>query len=170
MNTFSSYICEQDIDFRRCMSFMVKTKRTADPELRTVDAYAAMLRVLTYGTLIRVEDEQAAVIAIVGYTIGSPQQDYTDHDVAYVEYCLASPSRHGSRLFLQGLRMLVMTIQERHPEVVHLALAATEHHPRNNRLYAKFAELSGRDEIAEVNLNLYTATLESVRKYTERFY
>lgn len=166
MVPFSTYICNKDEDFQRCMTYMLETKRTADPGLRTADAYAAMLRVLTYGTLLRLEDEQGQVIGIVGYTIGTPQRDYEDRDVAYVEYCLAAPSRHGTRFFLQGLTVLVQTIQEQHPEAVYLSLAAAENHRLNNRLYAKFAAPSGRDE----SLNLYTTTLENVSKYTTRFY
>ncbi|GIQ67783.1 hypothetical protein DUZ99_02695 [Xylanibacillus composti] len=170
MEPFRTYICEEDVDFRRCMTFILQTKRTADPGLRTADAYAAMLRVLTYGTLIRFEDEQGLVIGIVGYTLGSPQQEYEDRETAYVEYCLMPLSRQGSLFFIQGLGILVRTIQDRHPEIVHLSLAAAENHRRNNRLYAKFAKLTGRDMNDVLNMNLYTASLDDVRQYVERFH
>lgn len=169
MQPFRIYICEEDADFTRCIAFLLETKRIVDPGLRTADAYAAMLRVLTYGTLIRYEDEQGDVIGIVGYTMGSPHEEYEDGRVAYVEYCLASASRHGTLFFLQGLDVLVRTIEERQPEAVWISFAAAEDHRRNNRLYAKFARHIRRIEDPMMNLNVYTATLEQVREYTEKF-
>ncbi|WP_309121232.1 hypothetical protein [Paenibacillus sp.] len=163
------YICQEDSDFSRCMTFLLETRRTADPGLRTEDAYAAMLRVLTYGTLLRVEDDRGDIVGIVGYTIGSPHQDYEDRQTAYVEYCLASVSQHGTSFFLKGLGMLVRAIQERHPDVEWMSLAAATDHPRNNRLYSKFARRTGRVEHPRLSMNVYVAALEDVLKYTTRF-
>ncbi|HZG78134.1 MAG TPA: hypothetical protein VEZ72_19940, partial [Paenibacillus sp.] len=97
MVLFHARICREDSDFARCMTFLLETKRTADPGLRTADAYAAMLRILTYGTLLRYEDERGDIIGIVGYTLGSPHLDYEDRQVAYVEYCLMPVSRQHTR-------------------------------------------------------------------------
>lgn len=169
MDSFRAYICEKDADFARSMVFLLNTRRTADPGLRTANAYAAMLRIVTYGTLLCFEDRQGELIGIVGYTMGSPQQEYEDREVAYVEYCLTPVSRHGTLFFLRGLRVLVSTIRERQPEAVFLSLAAEEHNHRNNRLYNKFVKRSGIDENPGMNLNLYMAPLESVIKYVQRF-
>ncbi|TLS49102.1 hypothetical protein FE782_27050 [Paenibacillus antri] len=163
------YICREDSDFSRCMTFLLETRRTADPGLRTEDAYAAMLRVLTYGALFRVEDERGEIAGLAGYTIGSPHQEYEDREVAYVEYCLAPVSRHGTSFFLKGLGMLVRTIQERHADVEWLSLAAAEDHPRNNRLYSKFARRIGRIEHPRMSMNVYAAPIEDVAKYTAKF-
>ncbi len=169
MEPFRSHICITDSDFARCMTFLLTTRRTADPGLRTADAYAAMLRVLKYGALLRYEDERGEIIGIAGYTLGTPHQEYEDRDVAYVEYCLMPLTRQHTMFFPKGLGILVRTIQERHPEAVWMSLAAAERHRRNNRLYAKFARPSGRIEYPGINMNLYTAALEEVRRYAERF-
>ncbi|HZG85589.1 hypothetical protein [Paenibacillus sp.] len=169
MNPFRTYICEDDADFGRCMTFLLETRRSADPELRTADAYTAMLRILTYGTLLRFEDERGDVIGIVGYTMGTPQGEYEDRQIAYIEYCLMPVSRQGTTFFPKGLGILVRTIQERHPEAVWMTFAAAENHRRNNRLYAKFSRPNGQIEAPGVKLNLYTALLADIANYAAKF-
>jgi len=166
---FDTLICREDSDYARCMTFLLETRRAADPGLRTANAYAATLRVLTYGSLIRYEDQRGNIIGIVGYTIGSPHQEYEDRQVAYVEYCLMSAARQHTRFFPKGLGILARTIRERHPEAVMMSFAAAADHRRNNRLYAKFAKPAGRIEHPELVMNLYTTTLEEVCAYAAKF-
>lgn len=169
MKPFHTLICTEDSEFARCLAYILHTKKTADPQFPTERVYAIMLRVLQHGTMIRFEDEEGAIIGVVCYTIGTDDEGYEDRHVAYVEYCLAPSTLHGTRFFMKCLKILIDTIQERNPEAVCFMLEADADHRHNNRLYSKFAKLTNVAQDDERTANRYTASMADMRDFLAKF-
>jgi len=169
MESFTTLVCQTADDFSRAFQFMLRTKNAADPFFRTANAYAMVLRVLRYGTMLRFENEEGRIIGIVCYTFGSALNDYEDRNTAYVEYCLAEPSKHGTTFFLRGLTIMVNGILEQNPQTEQFMLAAQESHSHNNRLYSKFATkvetLPGDQEAS----NVYSVKRDGLMRYLAKF-
>ncbi|WP_281884943.1 hypothetical protein [Paenibacillus sp. YYML68] len=161
--------CTADQDYARTVCFLLEARRTADPQLGTVTLYAMLLRVVDHGRLFRVEDETGAIVAAACYTIGTPKESYEDRHVAYIEYCLAEASRHGSRLFLLGLKLLMKHIHLGHPEVSEIMLMADAQHKPNNRLYSKFTEQVEQLEEDGIHFLVYRTSMNDLLAYLDHF-
>ncbi|PYI51360.1 hypothetical protein [Paenibacillus flagellatus] len=132
--------CTTDEDFARASLFVIERKRDLHPSFTTLDAVAFLYDYLTQGHLVQVVDTaDNRIVAVSAYYHGSPERQFEDKDVAFIDLALADRSSRGTRVFVNGLRDLADHIAERHPDVDELRFAARADNAYIRNLYAKFS-------------------------------
>ncbi|UJF33850.1 hypothetical protein [Paenibacillus hexagrammi] len=134
--------CESDEEFAKVSLFFLTNKFGLHPSISTIDAVTLLYLYITQGYLIYSSDDSNQVIGVCAYYHGTPEQEYKDKHVAFMDMALSDKAHQGTRLFVKGLIYLVDHIAEHHPEVEDLQLAALTENTYTCRLYAKFAEVS----------------------------
>lgn len=167
-NNFHPLVCREDKDLARCVTFIIETKRTADPYMTIADVYEMMLRSMRYGNVICYDNEDGVVVGMVSYTIGTLEAEYRDTDTVYVEYTLMDPSLQRTFYFLKCFQFLVQTIVNEHPGVEWMTMRAYANVKRNNRLYSKFAQKTGQIQGKKGLMNIYKAHIEQIQAYLQR--
>lgn len=90
---------------------------------------------------MKVVDANNRTIGTLAYFHGTPEEEFADKNIAFVDLAITDRTYRGSRLFVNGLRSMAEQIAEAHPEVEELRFAAMAENDYLCRLYAKFAEI-----------------------------
>ncbi|CAH1213332.1 hypothetical protein PAECIP111891_03952 [Paenibacillus allorhizoplanae] len=136
--TLSYQKCVSDDDFAKASLFMLARKRDLHPAYSTLEMVTLIYSYVTQGHLIAAKDVDDRVVGIAAYYYGTPEQDFQDKDIAFVDVAIADKALRGSRLFVRGLLYMVNEIVQGGPEVQELRLAALAENDYICRLYAKF--------------------------------
>lgn len=167
MSNFNPMICRKGIDFARGFAFMLETRREADPG-PTQNMYRIMLRSATYGGMFLYEDGQGNIAALACYSIGTDQGDFKDVHVVHVDYILMKPKLQRSLYYLKCMNFFADTIPALHPEVTIMTMEAEASVKQNNRLYSKFARLTGTIQGDLDLLNVYETTMEEFSAFCKK--
>lgn len=167
MGKLNLKICREGVDFARGFAFLLQTRREADPG-PTQNMYRLMLRSATYGGMVLYEDEACGVVGAACYSIGSERADFEDCDVVQVDYILLKPELQGTFYFLRCMRDFFGYISEQYPDVTRVTMEAEASSLRNNRLYSKFARLTGTVQGDLDVLHVYQAKLAHVSAYVRK--
>lgn len=165
MGNFNPKICRDDADFARGFAFLLETGREAGHSGPTVNVYRVMLRVVTYGGMILYEDEQGRIAGAACYTIGTEPAGFEDRHVLHVDYILMKPALQCTGYFLKCMVFFLDTVTARHPEAEVMIMEAAADAGRNNRLYSKFARMTGVIEGDGRKFHVYQTTLEEFSAY-----
>ncbi|WP_338553131.1 hypothetical protein [Paenibacillus sp. KS-LC4] len=132
--------CENDEEYAKASLFLLKHRRDLHPAYTTMDTLTLLYSYLTEGQLVVALNEQHQVIAITAYYCGTPEQDFQDKEIAFVDMVIVEHIHRGTRLFAEGLGFLVHHVMASHPEVKELRLAALSENKQLCRMYGKFIE------------------------------
>ncbi|MGG4144425.1 hypothetical protein ABEW34_14975 [Paenibacillus algorifonticola] len=132
--------CENDEDYAKASLFLLKHRRDLHPAFTTMDTLSLLYAYLTEGQILVGLDEQHRVNSISGFYYGTPEQDFQNKAVVFVDMVIVEQKHRGTRLFAEGLNFLVHHVLESRPEVQELSLAALSENKRLCRMYAKFVE------------------------------
>jgi hypothetical protein len=167
MDKFNPVICREGIDYARTIAFATETSIEADPYARLSEVYWTIMRALRYGNVIRYENEHGMIVGMCCYTVGTIDAEFEDRHVVHVMYGLLAQSLQGSVYFMKGMHFLAHTIRSLHPEVELLQIEAYDTAKRNNRLYSKFARITGHIQSGQHVRNVYTTTVTQFSDYVE---
>ncbi|GGE00290.1 hypothetical protein [Paenibacillus nasutitermitis] len=134
--------CDNDEEFGKVSLFILERKRDLHLSFMTLDIVSMLYTYLTQGHLFIVTDDDNEILGASAYYHGTPERDFMDKDVAFIDLAIMDKPRRGTRLFVSSLMSLVDTIIEKHPEVKELRFAALGENTYLCRLYAKFAAFS----------------------------
>jgi len=133
--------CNSDEDYAKASLFVLENIRDIHPSFTTIDTVTLLYSYLTKGFLVCSVNENNDVVGAGGYYLGTPEENYQNKDVAFVDFAIYSREKRGTRAFVQGLSFLVGLIAEEHREVEHFRLAALSDNGYLCKLYGKFAKL-----------------------------
>ena len=150
--------------------FLFANKRSLHPSYSTMDVVQLLYSYITDGHLVQVTDENRRIVGLGAYYVGTPEQEFADKDVAFVDVAIAHPEYRGTRVFLKGLAYMVACIRSDHPGVRELRLAALAENEYNCKLYAKFAKLSHIREGSLGEEVVFTTGIEEISAFLTRFY
>lgn len=167
--TLNCQMCESEDDFAQAGLFLLAHKRDLHPSFSTVDMVALLYSYVTNGRLLFAADDSNRVAGIAAYYYGTPDREFQNKDVAWVDVVIFDKAYRGSRLFLQGLLYLVDRIVEGHPEVQEVHLAALEDNAYLRRLYSKFAEAGGVREGTHGREVVFYAEINNLRATLGKF-
>lgn len=168
-DNFHPLVCRDARDLARCVTFLIETKRIADPYMDTANVYEMILCSMRYGNVICYDNEDGVAVGMVSYTVGTMEKEYEDLDTVHVEYCLMEPSLQRTFYFLKCFWFLAHTIANEHPGVKWVTLRAHDEVKHNNRLYSKFAQKTGQVQGRKGLLNVYKTHIEQLLSYLQRF-
>lgn len=131
--------CNRDEEYAQATLFLLAHRRDLHPAFTTIDTVSLIYTYMTEGHLFQVTNEHGQIIALSAYYHGTPEQNFQDTHLAFIDIALADPAYRGSRLFVRGLHELVRAITACHQEVQELRFAALHTNAYNLKLYAKFA-------------------------------
>jgi len=132
--------CSSDEDYAKVSLFVLENIRDIHPSFTTIDTVTLLYSYLTKGFLVCSENENNEVVGAGGYYLGTPEEDFQNKDVAFVDFAIYSREKRGTRAFIQGLTYLIRMIAEEHREVEHFRLAALSDNGYLCKLYGKFAK------------------------------
>jgi hypothetical protein len=154
--------CVSDEDLAKFCLFFLDYKRDLHPAYSVIDALNVLHLYLTrpQAYLVQITDDNSRVIGASAYYHGTEEQEFNDKDVAFLDMAIMNRTYRGSRLFLNGLQFLVSQIEENHPEVQEIKLAALAENDHLCKMYAKITETSyiregvvGEEKVFCVKLN-----------------
>lgn len=162
--------CTSDEDFAKVSLFLLANKRSLHPSFSTMDAITMLYSYITDGHLIQVTNADGLVTAMCAYYLGTPEQDYADKEVAFIDVAIAHPEYRGSRLFLTGLKYTFQSILANHAEVREIRFAALSENKYVCKLYAKFATFSYRRDGAIGEEMVFRANIDEINAFLTKFY
>lgn len=152
--------CEQEAELARICLFILDHKRDLHPSYTTMDMVELLYSYATDGHFLYITDVSGTIIGATAYYQGTPELEFRDKNIAFVDIAIIAHNHRGTRLFVKGLYFLAAQVRKRHPEVEEIRLVALAENHYNCRLYAKFAELRyerdgviGREKVFSVEIH-----------------
>jgi hypothetical protein len=162
--------CTSDDDYAEASLFLLAHKRSLHPSFSTMDVVQLLYSYITDGHLVQVTDDNRRIVGLGAYYVGTPERDFADKEVAFVDVAIAHPEYRGTRVFLKGLAYMVACIRSDHPDVREMRLAALAENEYNCKLYAKFARFSYRREGSLGEELVFTTGIEEISAFLTSFY
>ncbi len=163
--------CVSDDDFAKASLFLLAHKRDLHLSFTTLEMVTLIYSYITQGHLVVVKNDDKRVVGAGAYYYGTPEQEFQDKAVAWLDVAIADKAYRGSRIFLQGLLFMVNKIIEEHPEVQEIRLAALAENDYLCRLYSKFTSASsvregthGKEIVFCEKINILRGTLNKFFK------
>ncbi|MFC3770199.1 hypothetical protein [Paenibacillus sp. GCM10012303] len=161
--------CTTDDDFAKVCVFVLDHKHDLHRSFYTLDMVEILYTYLTQGHLIFVEDANNQVIGATAYYHGTPERDFQDKDIAFLDMAVADKAYRGTRLFLTGLQYTVNQIAQLHPEVQEIRLAALADNPYLRRLYSKFTDTSYSREGTELEQLVFCVKINKLQGILNKY-
>ncbi|MGQ7886219.1 hypothetical protein [Paenibacillus sp. WC2504] len=162
--------CVTDDDLAKVSLFILENRRDMHPSYSATDTITMLYSFIKYGQLIQVVDQNVQrIIAVSAYYIGTPEHDYEDKHIAFVEMAIADRAYRGSRLFIKGLRFLVSEIMSDNPDVQEVRFAALADNVYLCRLYAKFADISHEEDSILGKQMKFGVKINNLRAFLDKF-
>jgi hypothetical protein len=140
---------------KRCVSdealadvslFAIENRHELHPSFGTLDMVSLLCSHITEGHLIYITNDDNRVLGMMTYYHGTPEKEFADKEIAFVNFAIMDRAYRGTRLFAKGLYYMVELIIEAHPEVQELRFNALSENDYLCRLYSKFARASHTQE------------------------
>ncbi|MCD1258544.1 hypothetical protein B5M42_006820 [Paenibacillus athensensis] len=162
--------CANDEELAKVSLFALANKREMHAALGTLDMVSQLVSYMTHGHLLYLADDEDQVVGIIAYYHGTPEQEFKNKEVAFVDAAILGQAYRGTRIFIRGLRYMVDAIIEAHPDVQELRFIAFAENTYLCRLYAKFSKISstregpfGKETVFSVKIHNLRATLNEPR-------
>lgn len=156
--------CVKDADYARFTRFYLQRSKDLDGEYLLHDALLNLVQTLPHFHIMLFDNDEGELIGFIQY-------QYDERDSAAVvltiEAAILAPAYRGSRVFFEGLRDFLRQITQEKPAVKRIQFYALSDNRYINRLYSKFATLSGNRQSShrDVPENRYVQDIEKLRKY-----
>lgn len=154
--------CETEDEQARVSLFVLERRRDIDRAFETLNAVTMLYGYLTQGEVHYGADEDGRVVGALGLYLGTPESDFTDRHVAYVDMIVLDPARAGTRTFLNFLSWMAAYMRETHPETTHATFVAQTGNAYLCRLYAKLASPIGTRDDANGQVTIFSAEISRI--------
>jgi len=162
--------CESDEALAAVSLFAIENRRELHPSFGTLDMVSLLCSHITQGHVIYISDDDNRVLGMMTYYHGTPEKQFEDNDVAFVNFAIMDRAYRGSRLFAKGLYYMVELIAEAHPDVKELRFNALSENAYLCRLYAKFAAASFTQDSPLGEETVFCAKIHQLRATLSRFF
>lgn len=156
--------CVGDADYARFTRFYLRNSKELDQEYTMHDALLNLVQTLPHYHIMLFDNDEGELIGFIQY-----QYDERDSSavVMTLEAAILAPAYRGSRLFFAGLRDFFQQIMHEKPTVKHVQFYALSDNRYLNRLYSKFATLSGHRQSSHRDIpeNRYIQDIEKLLQY-----
>jgi len=135
-------LCQNDSDFAKASLFIMENKWDLHAGFSTLDMVDLLYSYATEGRILMLTDPEERIIAVAAYYIGTPEERFTDRDIAFVDLALTDEAYRGTRLFVRGLTILAEVLQQEPHPIQELRFVAHSDNSYLCRLYRKFTTSS----------------------------
>lgn len=122
--------------------FFLENMHDMHPAFTTMDMVSVLYTYMTQGHLHHGELPDKKIVLAGAYFHGTPECDFADKHVAFIESVIVDKAYRGTRVFVQSLKYIVDWISDTHPEVEEIRLMTLSKNTRLCNMYAKFASFS----------------------------
>ncbi|GAA3407007.1 hypothetical protein ACFFNY_00010 [Paenibacillus hodogayensis] len=161
--------CSTDEDFAKISLFILDRRHDLHPSFTTLDTVGLLYGYINQGHSILVEDDEGRVVGATAFYHGTPDREFEDKEVAFVDLAIMDKAYRGTRLFLQGLRFLVSEIAASLTEVEEIRFVALSENAKLCRLYAKITEFSYVREGKLGNETVFCVKLNKIKAILRKF-
>lgn len=161
--------CTTDEDFAKVCLFVLDNKHDLHRSFYTMDMVEVLYTYVTQARMVFVEDADNRVIGAAAYYHGTPERDFQDKEIAFLDMAVADKAYRGTRLFLVGLQYMVNEIAREYPDVQEIRLAALEENAYLCRLYSKFAETSYSREETAVKQLVFCVKINKLQAFLKKY-
>ncbi|MBE1442757.1 hypothetical protein [Paenibacillus sp. OAS669] len=163
---------------KRCVSdealadvslFAIENRRELHPSYGTLDMVSLLCSHITQGHLIYITNTDNRVLGMMTYYHGTPEKQFEDKEIAFVNFAIMDKAYRGTRLFVKGLYYMVELIIEAHPDVQELRFNALTENTYLCRLYSKFASASHTQEGTLGEETVFCAKIHHLRTTLTRY-
>ncbi|KAB8130513.1 hypothetical protein F9U64_14305 [Gracilibacillus oryzae] len=134
--------CSNDTDLAKVSLFLLENRHELHPSFTTLDMVSLIYSYATQGQFLQVRDSTDQVIGAAVYYHGTPDQEFKNSEVAFVDIAVFAREVRGTRAFLNGLQYMINHIASSHPEVKEVQFAAYAENNYVCKLYSKFMDVS----------------------------
>ncbi|WP_310187791.1 hypothetical protein [Bacillus sp. 3255] len=150
--------------------FAVENRRELHPSYGTLDMVSLLCSHITQGHLIAIMDSDDNVLGMMTYYQGTPEKDFADQEIAFVNFAIMDKAHRGTRLFVKGLYYMVELIAEAHPNVQELRFNALSENTYICKLYSKFANISHTQESPLGEETVFCVKIHQIRTTLTRLF
>ncbi len=161
--------CTSDEDLAKVSLFILKNKRSLHPSFTTMDTVSLIYSYITDGHLFQFTDTDNRVIGAWAYYHGTPELDFGDKEVIFVDIGIADKAYRGTRIFIQGLKFLVTQVIEDYPDVQEIRLAALSNNAYICKLYSKIFHLSHRRQGVVGEETVFSTRIDQLGSFLKKF-
>ncbi|WP_248927256.1 hypothetical protein [Paenibacillus hamazuiensis] len=162
--------CISDEALTAVSLFAIENKRELHPSYGTLDMVSLLCSHITQGHLISITDADDRVLGMMTYYHGTPDKEFEDKEVAFVNFAIMDRAYRGTRLFAKGLYYMMELMIETHPEIQELQFNALSENAYLCGLYSKFASASYTQSGALGEEIVFCVKVHQLRSILTRFY
>ncbi|WP_284638132.1 hypothetical protein [Paenibacillus silviterrae] len=162
--------CVSDEALAAVSLFAIENRHELHPSFGTLDMVSLLCSHITQGHLIYITDADHRVFGMMTYYHGTPDKEFNDKEIAFVNFAIMDRAYRGTRLFAKGLYYMVELIIEAHPDVQELRFNALSENAYLCRLYSKFASATYTQESKLGEETVFCAKIHQLRSTLSRFF
>ncbi len=162
--------CTSDEDLAEVGLFAVTYRHDLHPSYGTLDMVSLLCSHTAQGHVISITDSNRRVLGMMTYYHGTPEKDFEDKELAFVNFAIMHRAYRGTRLFAKGLYMMVELISEAHSEVQEIRFNALSANTYLCGLYSKFAIASYTQESPLGEETVFCAEIHRLKAILSRFF
>lgn len=162
--------CETEDEQARTSLFVLSRRRDIDRGFVALNAVTMLYGYMTQGELHYGADETGRIVGALGMYLGTPESNFADRHVAYVDMIVLDPGRTGTRTFLNFLSRMAVYMREAHPEATHAKFIAQTGNAYLRKLYGKLAEPIGTREDENGQVTIYFAKISHIGDVLSRYH
>ncbi|MNQ85072.1 hypothetical protein D3C85_1002200 [compost metagenome] len=162
--------CVSDEALAKVSLFAIENRRELHPSYGTLDMVSLLCSHITQGHLIYIFDTDHRVLGMMTYYHGTPEQEFEDKEMAFVNFAIMDRAYRGTRLFAKGLYYMVELIIEDHPDVQEISFKTLSENAYLCRLYSKFAHVSHTQDSKLGEETVFCVKIHHLRSTLTRFF
>lgn len=161
--------CVSAEDYAQFTLYFIRNRQDFSVEFTLCDTLFHIIDSIDQSQIILIFDPMNTVIGWGHYRYVNTQNQHDPAgEIVFVESVIVSKEYRSTRLFVTGLCYLVNQIARENTHVRLLQFRAQEQNVYLNRLYSKFAQISGQHEGNYGMENLYSSEFQRLQSYLNR--
>ncbi len=161
--------CTSDEDLAEASLFLLKNKRSLHPSFTTMDTVSLIYSYITDGHLFQLLDSSNKLIGVWAYYHGTPERNFEDKEVIFMDIAILDKAYRGTRIFIQGLALFVNQVIADYPDVQEIRLAALSANTYICRLYSKIFNTSHKREGSIGEETVFSTNIDQIRSFIKKF-
>ena len=158
--------CRSDEDYARFTVFYIRNRHLFHEHFSLVESLCHILQTITDTEIMLIEDEQEGIVGWGHYgTVDCGYEPDPEGSILFMHSIIVAPESRSHRLFWHGFRALVSQVAEDQPQVREFRFLALRDNAYLNRLYSKFARVTGQREGMHGDENIYVTGFEELKRY-----
>ncbi|MFC4402535.1 hypothetical protein [Gracilibacillus xinjiangensis] len=161
--------CSNDHDLAMVSLFLLENRHELHPSFTTLDMVSLIYSYATQGQFLQVLDSANRVIGAAVYYHGTPDQQFENREVAFVDIAVFEREIRGTRAFLNGLEYMINHIAKSHPEVEEVRFVAYADNTYVCKLYSKFMDVNHSREGKLGKEIIFSQKINNISTFLKRF-